>query len=245
MSDANDILEESYLEMSVEDTVIVEHWRHLAVTGATPTARKINASNRTPVIGAALAGTSLVLKKKRVDPESGDFASGVFRTIVQYGKPTTGLSGTPTSVGDPPIIEAFGTLETVQTNTDKDGNLIEIDPPSGTSGEPITPRVNLLVPRAGLRITNREPNDPTSLIATYVGHVNSSTFLGQPKGTWLVGPIRGRSDDGGETYVTSVDLLLDKAGWSAKLRWEDENGRLYDPEQTVDIFPEIDLNNLL
>lgn len=239
MADENDILDGAYLEEEAGVFNIVVLWRHPNVTGATVEAKLINAHARTPPRGTYLPGTTLVLKKKRVEPESAD----VCRTTLTYGLPG-GAGAVPENVGDPPIIEVFGNLESGVTNVDKDGTLIVIDPPDGQPGDPITPEVAIQLPRYGLRITTRENGPPDQKAKTYVGRVNSGTYRGSPARSWLCGPIRGRSDDGGATYVVTYDLFYDELLWTAKLRWQDDKGQLFDPVVEKFTLPEADLNGL-
>lgn len=239
MADESDILEGSTLTETLGFMRIVENWRHTDVAGSSPTIKKLAAAARTAPAGSVLAGTNLTLKEKVVEPESMD----TFTTRLTYETPSGGAIP-PEQVGDPPKIEVFGTLEQTTTNVDKDGNLIVVPVPAGLVGVPITPEVALQVPRYGIRYITRESVNPSNKAATYVGRVNSATFLGKPPRTWLCGPIRGSSDDGGLTYVVNYELFYDVKTWASRLRWEDRDGVLHDPEILKNVQPEADLNGL-
>lgn len=239
MADESDILEGSTLTATISGKRIVENWRHTDVTGSTPTIKKLAAEARTPAPGSKLAGTNLILREKFVEPQS----MTTFTSRLTYETPSGGTIP-PEKVGDPPKIEVFGTLERTTTNEDKNGARIVVPVPAGQVGVESTPEVAIQLPRYGLRYIQREAVNPSNKAATYVGRVNSSTFLGKPAKTWLCGPIRGRSDDGGMTYVVTYELYYNPATWATRLFWEDDNGGTHDPVVSVDIYKEANLNGL-
>lgn len=166
-------------------------------------------------------------------------------------------SGGNLTVGDDPIIEIGGSLERTVTNVDKDGNLLLIDyEPSGLWEEPIPEHgveVGLDRPRPFIRYTRRETITGAQLMAlirSYVGTTNSTTFAGFAARTLFMGPIFGRSDDGGETYLVSYEMYDNEDEWKARVVAVYDNGKI-PSGVAVDngvkdyyIFPETNFNSL-
>ena len=153
---------------------------------------------------------------------------------VQWRTPITGHK----IVGDSPDIELGGSLETVRTDHDKDGNplIVEYDPPEGSSFEAV-PRsiveVDFQKPTFHYRVSRREDADtmspvefpPDSIVGklfqravNYVGRVNSEPFRGLAPRTCLVGPIIARSDDGGETFDVDHEIHVNEETWDAVVK---------------------------
>lgn len=240
-TDTSDILDRTSLRNSQGNGVrYIEVWKHSGVTGADTLARFLNADSRTPSLGTYKSGTQFRLIDKSVTPDSKDR----FTTTLTYSNRNRDGDLTPQTPDDPPQYEVFGTLETVRTNTDKDGNKIVVTVPAGQAGKDITPLVDVQLPRFGFRVTRVEASRPDNAARRFVGKVNSTPFAGQPAGEWLMGPIRGRSDDGGDTYRVTYDLFYNPEDWTSKLRWEDGDGRFYDPVVVVEMYNGENFNDL-
>ena len=76
-----------------------------------------------------------------------------------------------------------GSLTTIQTDVDKDGNAIKV----AYNGTDHYKALNVLqVQQYHTRETIEETNDPDAMLGAWLNYVNSTTFRGKPARTWLV-----------------------------------------------------------
>lgn len=236
-----DIVGESSLVLTRDGYEKTREYRVYNLTGGTLSAREYEAMQYVPSRKTPHESIPLI----NVDTVEAEALSGeIVRVRVVYRTPKGG--NRPPEEGEAPRVEVFGVLESSVTNEDKDGNLIVVPVPAGQTGEPLRgPQISIQLPRFGVRYTVRQAFAPDDLAAQYVGSVNSTTYKGRPARTWLVGPIRGTSDDGGVTFVNTYELFYNKNTWKARLYWQDSEGKI--PEQTAttkDIYPEQNLSGL-
>lgn len=113
-------------------------------------------------------------------------------------------------------IETGTTMQTVQTEFDAAGNLIQVyheTTPPNTSPRTFTAqtvRVAKQVPMHMRRFTRVEFADPSPKDEKYSGSVNSVLWQRWAPGHWLCLGIKGVTNDGGATYNVVYDFLLNK-----------------------------------
>lgn len=116
-------------------------------------------------------------------------------------------------------IETGTTMQTVQTEFDALGNLIQVyhdefpnqSPPTGTAKFTVqTVRLAVQIPMHMRRFTRTEFADPSLKDEKYSGTVNKVLWQRWPVGHWLCTGIRGLTNDAGATYSVTYDFLLNK-----------------------------------
>jgi len=174
--------------------------------------------------------------------------------VPQDEQPGTG--GTERKV--PPQINIGGTVQTVQTTNDKDGEPIALGPLTvikngeETNFPEQTGVVNIQVPQVTVRFVERRAESPGSLAFIFVGTVNSTNFLGLGPGKVLCTRINGVSEDGGKSFKTEYEFQTNLNGWDANVIYIDQEtglpleGATEDNggKKKVPIYPTQDFNIL-
>jgi len=172
------------------------------------------------------------------DPET-------YFVTVNYKYPSG--SGGGSSPGSKAQISGGANAQTVQTNLDAKGRLMEIsyayktgtDDAPGSVVKTQTGEVQIQVPMPVLRFTRREKLDPFDKIKKYVGKINGGAFRGDEKHYWLCSAIDFQSQDGGKTYDVTYEFIRNENTWSATVLYIDPTtGQPPSPEQSA-LAPEV------
>lgn len=78
--------------------------------------------------------------------------------------------------------------------------------------------------RPVLRFSRREETSPDGRAEAHVGNVNSTTFAGHGAGEVFCQSIIGRSDDGGESYLTDYEFDVNPDGHNPTVFFRGEDG---------------------
>lgn len=222
-----DIIDGSNIEESREGLTVTRVFDVTDITGG-PSARLVNAirASGVPAYGDTHpAAPDLQVTFKRVEPHDMSQA----RVFVTYTA-TDALD----VVGGREVIEVGSTPGTRTTARDKDGNLLtkqvvieDVDDDGNvttrteTRVAEIEEEVNLVT----YIVRRREAENPARKAMKYVNSV---------QGLWKCTRIYGASDDGGETYSVSYELVYNPNGWRVLIEDRDESGRI-----RLDSTPEV------
>ncbi len=231
--------------------------RMAVVTGVTGDghAKIINAAAELPGINTAHPSLSTCLLREII-PESIDSNTVKFRLIYSQATPARFQPQLNT-------IEVGGTLSQVQTNKDRDGNVISVsyEYPSSYKLDPnlqgktvqTSSLVGKLAPEHTITFSRIEYSNPSPIAKGYVGTVNSMEWEldpGAAPGTWLCTGIVGRSNDGGITFVVTYTFQYRPDTWSTVVQFIDPNTGVPPDDliedtgiKTVYLYPETDFNN--
>jgi hypothetical protein len=129
-------------------------------------------------------------------------------------------------------IRGGGSLTTISTSLDKDGNPIEVTHDGNTQRKAINV---LQVQRQHVRETIENTNDPDGLLEDWLNHVNSKEFRGSAARTWLVAngdwePVILTSSP--KVYKFTWQLLYDPAEHTYTVAYANEAGEI--PSDVVD-----------
>ena len=135
-------------------------------------------------------------------------------------------------------ISIGATVQTVQTNIDRNGDTIELNPSKDTGlKEGYVGTVDVQVPSTRLSFSRREETPPSVAISTLMGKINDAPFVGFPTGSVLCTGINASSSDGGETYNVTYEFQVSNrngagvAGadpdWVAAVVYIQDNGKPY------------------
>lgn len=148
-----------------------------------------------------------------------------YRVMVTYGRPTVENQEPSTSPTEQGVITIGSLQSTVQTNKDKDGNLLSIklrrrDDPNTEVTQTGTVEIQSSIPV--IQIVRREPFPPLWKSIEYGFTVNASAIGSFAKRTLLCLPIEGESDDGGVTYSNTYQFAYNRRTWDSEATFIDE-----------------------
>jgi len=201
--------------------------------------------NAEPASGSSIRQMRVTCQYKQLDDDE----------VPQDDNPGTGGGTTPKKAQ----INIGSTVQTVQTTNDKDGKEIilgPVDVPQDDGSVKTYPEqtgiVNVQVPQTTIRFSERRPESPGGLAFAFVGKVNSTSFVGIPKGMVLCTRINGVSEDGGKTFKTDYEFQVNFYKWEAQVIYIDQDTGLPLEGATIDnkgkarvpIYDEIDFNVL-
>jgi hypothetical protein len=130
---------------------------------------------------------------------------------------------------DPTSIEVEGSESLVQeqTNQDADGEDIVVSrKPSADRAEKVQPvTVDVWRPVQTLRFRKVLETNPAPYARELIGRTNADTFQGDPPGLWLLKSFTFRSNDGGQSWDTSVELSRMPGGWKETVYYVMDGGR--------------------
>ncbi len=141
-------------------------------------------------------------------------------------------------------IEVGSSLVQVETNKDKDGEVLSVSYGSETDQSPM---VSKMIATRTLIIRKRELFAPEDLARTYVGKVNSLTWRGDGSRKWMCNAINGGSQDGGAHWDNIYEFQFRDDTWDVEVVWFDSaTGRPPDDADVtaVEIYETIDFNAL-
>ena len=249
-NDTNDILDQTSIQQTDAGVVYTEIWWHENITGATQRDKFYNTMIRTPEINTeTVVGIHpVVMRDKNVKP----LGNNKFETKLVYKSSSlpssSGGQYAPENPEDPPIIETGARRVTARTNQDKDGNLLVIGLPdefSASDGfETQTGEVDIDRFVFALTLIKRSLTSGEEEAKNAVGQVNSNQFRGEPKRYWYCQNIHSRSDDGGLSWIKRYEFLGDPELWITRLRWQDDEGKFYNPSRSFEIQGEYNFNQL-
>jgi hypothetical protein len=215
--------------------------RTAVVTGVTGTghAKILNAAAELPDINAAHPSLSTCYLREII-PESVGSDTVKFRLI--YSVPTP-----PRFQPQLDTIEVGGTLSQVQTNKDREGNIISVSytyPSDYKLDENLAGKtvqtsslVGKLAPEHTITYSNLLFYNPQGLSENFVGTVNNGPWILAPSaaaGTWLCTGIVGRSNDGGLSYATTYTFQYRADTWKAVVVFIDPNTGVPPDDLVVD-----------
>jgi len=145
--------------------------------------------------------------------------------------------------------EIGATVQQVETNLDKNGNLIHITHNGAVHGKTTTK----YAPRVTFSITKQKGTSPIDTSVAYVGKINSNNNwqVTGDQHKWLCTGIVGRSNDGGSNYLVTYNFEYDPDNWRQTLYHEDPVTGEIDPAsedgdgfETWDVYDTADFSAL-
>lgn len=131
-------------------------------------------------------------------------------------------------------IEIGTSLQSVQTNKDVNGDLMEVE----FDGKKQSGEVSVMRPLSTIVVRRREGSSPGHKSRVYVGKLNAAGqfALAAPDtvgGTWICTGINGTSNDGGATWAVVYSFEYDELGWDHEAVYNDpDTGRV--PDGVID-----------
>lgn len=122
----------------------------------------------------------------------------------------------------PAQIEVLTSIQEVETNRDKDDNLMKVTYNSSegeTVDQVVTVRKN--EPQTIVRYSRKEPLSPGDKAKSFVGTVNAAPVFNDPERFWLCSRIDGSSDDGGKSYTVVYEFIRNRDTWDVVARYVD------------------------
>jgi len=227
--------------------------RGLTASGESKLAQALTASDGTttvPDYGDPFPGfESIQVTKKSVRPVPGNSSSA--EVTVTYDVPGGTIdTGPPDDFGTPEI-EVGATLETVETTLDNAGQPLLLQYDTGDGVLDHVARVQINIPRNARRASRVEQTSPEARSRAFVGRVNSAGVWGSPPRTWLCAELRGRSNDGGQSWQVSYQFVYAADTWDRRLTFLNDAGQVpsdahLQPNaiKTFQVLPEADFTVL-
>lgn len=129
-------------------------------------------------------------------------------------------------VGDWRVVRGGATLQGIQTERDRFGNLITVEHQGHVVCEP----VDVLMPEGTLQVAGiRQIADPVLMQDMWMGTVNAWPWMHGPSGEWIVADFQFESHSV-QTYPSEWRITLEfqrkRFGWQPQVYYRDEFGRI-------------------
>lgn len=175
-------------------------------------------------LNSPLGSTSAWLDSRRCSPQSASLVRVSLNYKSNSAAGVAGVDGVPRCT-----ISTGSAIREKQTNKDAAGNPVtltytDIDGKFGPPGAVYGPFAALMtrgVPKATLRFTRTEYEDPTVKARLYTGTVNMAGWLadpGAPARMWRCNGIPGESSDGGASFQVTYEFEAADGGGT----WDDD-----------------------
>jgi hypothetical protein len=222
-----DIVREADVRISRDGVLITRCARVDGITSQTAAGRLISAVNQLNVVigspfpdPAVMAVYPVYLEEIHPQPWAQNSRTQAKVTLV-YRSPNNSGSGNGTSV------EFDGSLQTVTTNYDADGNpvVVRYTPTAGgaTAAKPVIGQLTGTKSTGILTVTRQVSTNPKSLLV-YLNKLNSEPYLGQAAYTWMVGRIAYKKTRGLLGWTVNFVLNYDEETHIKTAVWRDVNG---------------------
>jgi hypothetical protein len=250
---------------AVKDQVGYKEVHRVVVVGGISTAGQTqidDAFTVLPAMGSAHPATGmsyLLLDEADVIPLTPGGAAvgsgippGTVRATLVYRRMAPGGSAGDSTLYTRPVIELGGGLRQVEVNTDYAASPLSVSyfgTKERSTGEDDTQiaTTTAYISSTVVRFLRREAitiSDLATKVATYKGHVNGDSWLGDGAKTWLCYDISGKSIDGNQHFDVTYEFHhcgdTPTGDWKSRIWWRGANGKV--PSDAVDANGRDDFN---